>query len=355
MRYVCLIVALLVPSICGGAEPVAPAQPTVGPGGAAYPHAAIRTSRHGKGDHEFWIFEPTEPKPVEPAPMVVFIHGWGAMSPNIYGAWIEHLVLRGNIVVFPRYQRDMATASVFFTDNTVHAVRNAVNTLRRDDHVIPDMDRVVFAGHSVGGVLAPNLAARADGRFVPRPAAVFSIQPGITQRPGKWWGVPLEDLRKIDRQTLLVTCAGTDDGTTGDHDARRIYRAAANVPGERKSMLLYRTDRHGEPDLVADHRSPAALKAIVDERATAGEARTVQRGGVEFRGLGKVVFSRFGSETVNAMDHHGYWAVLDRLIAAAGSDDRRLAVAAIGAGEADRSLGKWSDGRAIVPPLRIKP
>lgn len=355
MRHACLIIALIMPSICTGAEPVAPAQPMVGPGGAVYPHAAISASRHGKGDHEFWIFEPSEPKPLKPAPMVVFIHGWGAMSPNIYGAWIEHLVRRGNIVVFPRYQRDMATASMFFTDNTVHAVRNAVNTLRLEGHVKPDMQRVVYAGHSVGGVLAPNLAARADGRFVPTPAAVFSIQPGITQRSGKWWGVPLEDLRKIDRRTLLVTCAGADDGTTGDHDARRIYRAAENVPPDRKSMLLYRTDRHGKPDLVADHRSPAALKAIVDDTVAAGEARTVQRGGVEFRGLGKVVFNRFGAETVNALDHYGYWAVLDRLIAAAGSDDLGLTASAVGAGEADRSLGKWSDGRAIVAPLRITP
>ena len=40
------------------------------------------------------------------APVVVFNHGWLAVNPGAYGAWIEHLVRSGRIVIFPRYQAD---------------------------------------------------------------------------------------------------------------------------------------------------------------------------------------------------------------------------------------------------------
>ena len=90
----------------------------------------------GEGDKEFWLFEPADPTP-RSAPVVVMIHGFGAMSPNIYGAWIEHLVRRGNSVVYPRYQANLKTSVDTFTANTVHAVRNGLNTLRLPGHVLP--------------------------------------------------------------------------------------------------------------------------------------------------------------------------------------------------------------------------
>ena len=45
----------------------------------------------------------------EVAPVVVFNHGWFAVNPGVYGAWIEHMVRKGRIVIAPRYQRDWST------------------------------------------------------------------------------------------------------------------------------------------------------------------------------------------------------------------------------------------------------
>src|SRR5262245_4974237 len=82
------------------AAPSPPSQPKEGPGGSAYAHAALTKHRYRQGAQEYWLFEPAKPKP-ESVPVVVFLHGWGAMNPLLYGGWIEHLVKRGNIVVFP--------------------------------------------------------------------------------------------------------------------------------------------------------------------------------------------------------------------------------------------------------------
>ena len=51
-------------------------------------------SRHD----QYWLFEPTAPRPTKPSPVIVLLHGWGGMSPYSYGAWIEHLV--GNPWIF---------------------------------------------------------------------------------------------------------------------------------------------------------------------------------------------------------------------------------------------------------------
>ena len=66
-------------------------------------------NRYGQGGKEYWIYEPDRPKP-KTAPVVIFLHGWSGTNPLYYGAWIDHIVKRGNIVVFPRYQSNILTA-----------------------------------------------------------------------------------------------------------------------------------------------------------------------------------------------------------------------------------------------------
>ena len=68
---------------------------------------------YGGGVTGYWLFEPDDPKPVR-APLIVFNHGWSAMSPWVYGAWIDHMVRRGNIVVFPIYQTSLQAPPVEF-------------------------------------------------------------------------------------------------------------------------------------------------------------------------------------------------------------------------------------------------
>ena len=96
-----------------------PSQPQSGPGGKQYVHGSVTKNRYGKGGQEYWMFEPDSPRP-RTAPVIVFLHGWGGMNPLYYGAWIDHLVKRGNIVIYPRYQANLLTSIKDFTPNTSH-------------------------------------------------------------------------------------------------------------------------------------------------------------------------------------------------------------------------------------------
>ncbi len=95
--------SLLLGSITAATLAIPPPQPASGPGGADYTYGAVKSSTYVSGAAQYWIYEPASPTPVS-APVIVFNHGWSAEYPQYYGAWINHLVKKGNIVIYPRYQ-----------------------------------------------------------------------------------------------------------------------------------------------------------------------------------------------------------------------------------------------------------
>src|ERR1041384_6025813 len=160
-----------------------PSQPQTGPGGKQYVHSSVIKNRYGKGGTEYWIFEPASPKP-RTAPVIVFLHGWGGMNPLYYGAWVDHLVKRGNIVIYPRYQATLLTSIKDFTPNTISAVKDAIHRLQTEPgHVKPDFSKFATVVHSLGGLLAANVAALAKDRKSTRLNSVMSVEPGITEAP----------------------------------------------------------------------------------------------------------------------------------------------------------------------------
>jgi acetyl esterase/lipase len=308
---------------CGAAArpPRPPAQPTLGPGGSQAPHAATVRRSYGEGELQVWIFEPAAPSPAA-APVVVFLHGWGALVPTPYLAWIEHLARRGNVVVYPRYQESLSTPLASLTPNAESAVRAALRRLRRDPgHVRPAPDLFALAGHSAGGLLAANLAARAPANGLPPPRAVMSVEPGRSWGP-PWRTIPLADLSRIPAGTLLLAVAGEDDRAARDVDARRIVREATAVAAADKNLVTLVSDRHGSPPLLADHLAPTAL---------AGP------------GSG-------GRRAADALDYFGIWKLLDGLLDAAFFGRNREY--ALGDTPQQRFMGRWSDG-VPVKPLRI--
>ncbi|HMN90953.1 MAG TPA: hypothetical protein PKD70_08160, partial [Saprospiraceae bacterium] len=68
-----------------------PVQATAGPGGSAYAHEEVIFRDFANQSDGYWLFEPAAPGP-DSAHVVVFLHGYGAYNPMIYGAWIRHLV-----------------------------------------------------------------------------------------------------------------------------------------------------------------------------------------------------------------------------------------------------------------------
>lgn len=341
MRAAVLVFSLILFSLNTLAQSATPpSQPLTGPGGKQYTHASVIKNRYGKGGKEYWIFEPDSPKP-RTAPVIVFLHGWGGMNPLYYGAWIDHLVRRGNIVIYPRYQATLLTPIKDFTPNTINAIQDAVSRLQTEKgHITPDRNKFATVGHSLGGLLAANVAAMAAESKLPRVRAVMSVEPGITEAP---ISVPLADLKKLPADTLLLAIAGDQDGLVRDTDAKRIYYESTRIPAANKDFILLVSDLHGTPGLQASHRAPTAL----DKRYDNGEGVTGAPPGT-IDPIGDATISRrVRPETmlINALDFYGTWKLLDAITDAAFTGKNRDY--ALGNTPQQRFMGKWSDGVSV--------
>jgi pimeloyl-ACP methyl ester carboxylesterase len=337
-------------------NPTPPAQPASGPGGKQYAHASVTKNRYGKAGTEYWIFEPDQPKPTT-APVVVFLHGWGGMNPMYYGAWIDHLVKRGNIVIYPRYQASLLTSIQEFTPNTLTAIKAALDVLQTEaGHIKPDLNKFAAVGHSMGGLLAASVAALASDSGLPRVTALMSVEPGITEAPISF---PLADLKKLPAETLLLAVAGDQDTLVGTVDAKRIYKESTRVPASNKDYVTLVSDLHGTPGLQASHRAPTAYNNDYDSGegigggpAEAADSGSDRAGGLPTRRIdGPQIRGRERIETmmINALDFYGTWKLFDGLCDAAFYGKNREY--ALGNTPQQRFMGVWSDG---VPVKELK-
>lgn len=301
LRVVLLMLALF-GAHCHGAEASAPRQPKGGPGGMEYRHAESRSSRHGEGAEQYWVFEPREPTPKK-APVIIFLHGFSVMHPAGYRAWIEHLVRRGNIVIYPRYQGSLFTPPGDFLKNTLISVQGAMRFLAGEGRVVPDLDRVAVTGHSAGGVLAIKYAAAAKSHKVPVPKVAVLVQPGHGMKRGTTI-LPLDLEQKLAPEMKLIVAVGADDSIVGDASARRIWRETAAT--QDRMFITVHSDVHGEPKLRAGHLSPMAPDL----------------------------------DLTDALDWSGWWRFLDAGCEA-GFAGRPLAI--------DPAMGEWSDGQPVKP------
>ena len=342
MRAILSLTLVLLSLTIGFSQGVTPPlQPSSGPGGSQYSHTSVTRNRYGKGGQEYWIFEPDSPRP-RTAPVVVLLHGWGGMNPLYYGAWIDHLVKRGNIVIYPRYQASLLTPLKDFTPNTITAVKDALGRLQSEKgHVSPDLNKFAAVGHSMGGLLAANLAALAAESKLPRVQAVMCVEPGITESPVNF---ALADLKKIPASTLLLALAGDQDGLVRDTDAKRIYYESTRVSAANKDFITLVSDSHGTPALLASHRAPTAL----DKSYDSGEGLSGAPAGTSDPvGDAPQVQRRVRPETmmVNALDYYGTWKLFDALCDAAFTGKNRQY--ALGNTPQQRFMGLWSDGTPV--------
>ena len=288
----------------------------------SYTHKVVKRQEFGRGARSYWLFEPAEPTPAS-APVVVFHHGWYAYNPAAYGAWIEHLVRSGQIVIFPRYQADRLTPAADFLDNALSAVRDAFDVLETSPvHIRPDRRRFALIGHSAGGNLAAQMAAVAAEKGLPLPRAVVAVMPGEV--------VPSREpsLARIPATTLLVVTVAEDDRIVGDLRAREIFaEATAIAPAEEICPVPHRPARlAGGRSFCAHGRVPR----LQQRRGAASEPPVQPR-------------------RVDAFDRAGFWRLADITIQAGF---RGLTLdEATDHGTLFRHLGYWSDGRAVYPPI----
>ncbi len=304
--------------------PRPPEQPAGGPGGAAFAFEGVSATRIGRPPEGFWLFEPTtlrlgeDPAAAGPLPVVIFFHGFTALDPQVYRGWIDHIVQRGAIVVYPDYQESLPLRPAWdtFLPNALQAVRAALAELASGGRTPPDLSRVAVVGHSLGGILAADFAAMAVAEGLPVPAALMPVEPGgcdgCGQLPGDD-GVPLADLRTVAATTRALVVVGEDDDVVGETAAKLIWAGLSAVPLDRRDYVTLRSDHRGLPPLRATHLQP-------------------QTGG-------------FGGVT-DALDWYGTWKLFDALTSCAFAGE--ACEVALGDTAAQRFMGVWSDGEPVT-------
>lgn len=285
--------------------PTPPEQPTTGPGSSNYTHKGVRESQFGWGGHQFWIFEPTEPTPTS-APLIVFNHGWSAFYPSSYKAWIDHLVKRGNIVIYPRYQLGFVIGVPYATPNAIQAVKEAISILQNNDHVHPDLQKFAIVGHSLGGGITAEMAVLAEQNGLPRPKAIMPVQPFIRT------DTMMKDFDNIPSTTLLLVVVGENDVIAGDNSGKLIFSSSDKIPLDQKDFIIQRTDKYGSPALLANHIAPICIP---------------------------------NSSSVDAMDYYSTWKLFDALTDYAfyGTNQNFC----LGNTPEQRFMGYWSDGAPV--------
>jgi dienelactone hydrolase len=205
----------------------------------------------GRGATGAWEFRRADLR-AKRLPVVLFVHGWGGIDPRTYRGWIEHLALRGNAVIYPRYQDSVVTPPATVLGNLVLGLRAAL-ALRGAP---VDASTLVAVGHSAGGALVADYAASAPALHLPRPRAILAAYPGRALGPDAPAAIPEIAGRDIPAATRIVALAGDADEVVGTRWARRIVTTATRVPKQRRRFRLI------TGDTVDDHQAPARTDAV---------------------------------------------------------------------------------------------
>ncbi len=330
-----LVLTAFVPR--AGAAITQPAQPKTGPGGSQVAHADWRVTAGGTGADAWFTFEPTKPRP-KSAPLAVITHGYYEFSgyATMYEL-IRHTVLTGHVVIYPRWQTDIAVPCPGPFDiepcmtSEVNGIRGALASLRADDgKVQPDLARTSYFGFSFGGIITANLASRYASLHLPKPRAVFLDDPHDGGLVDFHEGALDDSLAGIPSSTLVQCHSGAegvlantgidpshpDAGVAARGTCNSVFPLLTSVPKRNKDLVLTQADNHGTPALSSRHGVCAAAKGQAD-----------------------------------AYDWNFCWKVWDAMqtCAYAGTDCRY----ALGNTPQHRSMGKWSDG-VPVTPLKIQ-
>jgi pimeloyl-ACP methyl ester carboxylesterase len=300
-------------------------QPLTGPGGAEYTHQSVAFYDAATRADGYWLFEPTDPRP-DSAEVVVFLHGYGAYNPMAYGKWIKHLVAKGNIVIYPRYQKNLVWPRPNgFPDNAAKGIRDALSLLRKEGHVKPLIEKVTYIGHSYGGVTAAYLGTRWEKMRVPKPSAMLLCEPGS----GPFKGARLTDYSALPADLNLLVVVGEDDYVVGGEFGALVFQTAVNTPN--RNLVVQRRDTSAQGHWVlATHSEPYAYDLDFDTGLRNYTARRV-----------------FNTAVLNEVDFNCYWKFADALMAYTRHGRDREFV--FGGTPQQRYLGHWPDGR----PMRL--
>ena len=238
----------------------------------------------------FWIYLPKED--VVPANnLVVFMHGYGAFNPLLFGAWIRRLVASGNIVIYPRYQKTLTVPRPRqFVNKSLTGIKDALRLLQKrgwDESLWAELDLV---GHSYGGVISMNLAENNAEYGIPPIKNVMICNAGS----GPFKAGVLDNYDKVKANLIMIT--SQYDTTVGSKFTKRVERLTTEK--QNKIYLHQKSFTEDDYKLTSHHNEPYALDIDFDNKVRNYTVKKAFRVG-----------------RTNEIDEGGYWRLFDELIA----------------------------------------
>ena len=328
-----------------------PPQPKTGPGSSLDATTDVVKRAVGRASALTYAYHLAS-TPASPRSVVVLLHGWGAVNPVVYGGWIEHLVRRGHLVLFPSFQTVGRTRPGEATDVSADLIKSALAELASDPQAKPDPKKLAYLGHSAGSGIAANLAATSRERGLPAPKLLYLTMPGGIAKDEASRGVVLADLSRIDPDTAIVTMVGDREFQAAERLSRRILKEASGVPQTRKLFMRSASDDHGFPALSATLSSPAspmegydpaAIKVPPDPPADpkARPQRPKWNADMVLSGEQTVLLNQLQRNVTDTLDYLAYWKTFDMALATAFADGD---MAALRADASFLDMGRWTDG-----------
>jgi len=250
---------------------------------------SIQVIDASKKTNGFWIYSPIgEAKPADN--VVVFMHGYGAYNPMIFGAWIRHLVNNGNIVIYPRYQKTLYSPRPNkFVAKALQGIQNALKVLESRGVNSDLWSSLDVIGHSYGGVISMNMAQNTKAYKLPPIHALMIVSAGS----GPFNGGVLQNYDKVDANLVIVD--SDNDTTVGDIFSRYVDSLTVNIAN--KVYLHQNACVAGGVRLTCHHNEPYALDADFDNEVRNYTTKKAMRVG-----------------RTNILDTNGYWEIFDQLI-----------------------------------------
>lgn len=328
-------IGLLLAGVAWGQVP--PGQPETGPAGTQYRHGGIEAYHFlDLAVGHYRIYQPVEPRP-ESAPVLLYLAGvsgsggYGGLAEfdyfgDAYHEMFRHLTRKGYIVVLAGYGF-FGNPLIGHAEYAIAAARLALDRLDAEEQFV-SMTPGAFAvaGHSYGGLLATQIAARWQEWNLPRPRALITHETALiaqlvescAQDPeSPFCGLDfVSSFGAIHPDTVNVAVVG-DPARPAALGLTVEQWWLPQVPADRQNLLYIHDDGRYAPGLSALHLSVLAHPTEL------------------LPGL-----------QLDAIDWYGYWkpttAALEFTFR--GTDGEYV----FGDRPEVRNMGEWSDGTPVA-------
>lgn len=295
----------------------------------------------GDGPARAYVFIPGKPT-ARRLPVILFHHGWLGMNPKNFGGFIDVLVRRGNVVIYPVYQDGNATAPQLVTDIAGQADAAALAQLGSSHPGLVDPDKAFYLGFSMGATISLNLAIDPSRFGLPTPRALMLIAPGDAHHVarGPLAASIIGHVEALPATLPTVVVAGYADTSIGVPTARAVAARLCHLPEQRRLLIFFPSDSNGGTRIQAGHGSPGAPDSrydFPDSRARVATSIPWKEG-----------FEP--SASLNLLDYYGYWRIATTL-ADFVMDGSYPASLFDRQAPANHFLGLWPDGSAYAAPL----